>query len=248
MVVTVTLLAGDGPTEVELIVVPPDPVVNQEVKAVVFTIVPLVTVVEMTTGLTKLLLEPTAVPDTRVEVDVVRDVFVQDEEITVTVDSDPPHLAVEELVNAVTVEELSGLELAVPIEEPALDLVMVMGTIDEPPVAAAVVIQTVDRLKELVKDHVKLPPLALPDLNVEDGLEVEFVAGRGLRVTVTTPAVVELVPLGLMTVPDRVSVALRVVGNGGPLEPGGFVGWLVQESHVVLESVNDGRDVPWVPD
>lgn len=248
MVVTVTLLAGDGPTEVELIVVPLDPVVNQEVKAVVFTIVPLVTVVEMTTGLTKLLLEPTAVPDTRVEVDVIRDVFVQDEEITVTVDSDPLHLAVEELVNAVTVEELSGFELAVPIEEPALVLVMVMGTIDEPPVGAAVVIQTVDRLKELVKDHVKLPSLALPDLNVEDGLEVEFVAGRGLRVTVTTLAVVELVPLGLMTVPDRVSVALRVVGNGGPLELGDFVGWLVRESHVVLESVTDGRDVPWVPD
>lgn len=86
MVVTVTLLAGDGPTEVELIVVPLDPVVNQEVKAVVFTIVPLVTVVGMTTGLMKLLLELTAVPDTRVEVDAIRDVFVQDEADTVTVD------------------------------------------------------------------------------------------------------------------------------------------------------------------
>lgn len=248
---TVTFLAGDGPTELELLVDPPDPpdpVVNQEVKAVVFTTVPLVTVVEMTTGLMKLLLELTAVPDTRVEVGVIRDVFVQDEGDTVTVDSDPLHLAVEELVNAVTVEELSGPELAVPIEEPVLVLVMVVGTIDEPPVGAAVVIQTVDRLKELVKDHVKLPPLTLLDLDVEDGPEVEFVAGRGLRVTVTTLAVVEPVPLGLMTVPDRVSVALRVVGNGGPLELGDFVGWLVQETHVVLERVKDGRDVPWVPD
>lgn len=68
IVVTVTLLAGDAPTELELTGDPPDPVVSQEVKAVVFTIVPLVTVVEMTTGLMKLLLELTAVPDTRVEV------------------------------------------------------------------------------------------------------------------------------------------------------------------------------------
>lgn len=245
---TVTLLAGDAPAELELTVDPPDPVVNQEVKAVVFTIVPLVTVVGMTTGLMKLLLELTAVPDTKVEVGVIRDVFVQDEADTVTVDSDPLHLAVEELVTAVIVAELSGPELAVPIEEPVLVSVMVMGVIDEPPVGAAVVIQTVDRLKELVKDHVKLPPLALPDLDVEDGLEVEFVAGRGLRVIVTTLAVVESDPLGPMTVPDRVSVTFRVVGNGGPLELRVFVGWLVQESHVVLESVNDGRDVSWVPD
>lgn len=68
---TVTLLAGDGPAELELIVDPPDPVVNQEVNTVVFTIVPLVTVVEMTTGLTTLLLELAAVPDTRVEVGVI---------------------------------------------------------------------------------------------------------------------------------------------------------------------------------
>lgn len=148
----------------------------------------------------------------------------------------------------VTVVELSGPELDVPTEEPILVFVIVMGTTDELLIEAAVVIQTVERLKELVKDHVKLPPLTLPDLDVEDGLEVEFVAGRGLRVIVTTLPVVEPVPLGLMTVPDRVSVTLRVVGNGGPLEIGVFVGWLVQESHVVLESVNDGREVPWVPD
>lgn len=122
--------------------------------------------------------------------------FVQDEGDTVNVDADPLHLVVEELVDAVTLEELSGPELAVPMEEPVLVLVMVMGTIDEPPVGAAVVIQMVDRLKEFVKDHVKLPPLTLtPDVDVEDGLELEFVAGRGLRVIVTTLAVVEPVPL-----------------------------------------------------
>lgn len=174
--------------------------------------------------------------------------FVQGEADTVNVDTDPLHLVVEELEFTVVVEELRRAELDVPIAEPELVLVMVMGTTDEPPVEAAVVIQTVERLKELVKDHVKLPPLTLPNLEVEDGLEVEFVAGRGLRVIVTTLPVAEPVPLGLMTVPDRVSVTLRVVGNGGPLELGVFVGWLVQESHVVLERVNDGREVPWVPD
>lgn len=174
--------------------------------------------------------------------------FVQGEADTVNVDIDPLHLAVGELEFIVTVEELSGPELNVPIEEPVLVLVMVVGMSDEPPVEAAVVIQTVERLKELVKDHVKLPPLTLLELDVEDGLEVEFIAGRGLRVIVTTLPVVEPVPLGLMTVPDRVSVTLRVVGNGGPLEMGVFVGWLVQESRVELESVNDWREVPWVPD
>lgn len=248
---TVTLLDGDGPAE--LVAEPPDPVVNQEVNAVVFTTVPLVTVVEMTIGLTTLLLELTAVPDTKVEVGAIRDVFAHDEGDTVDVDTDPLHLVVDELVYAVTLEELSGPELAVPIEEPVLVFVMVMGTIDEPPVEAAVVIQMVDRLKEFVKDHVKLPPLTLtPDLDVEDGLEVEFVAGRGLSVMVTILAVVEIepvpVPLGLITVPDRVSVRLPVVGNGGLLEADVFVGWLVQENQVELESVTDGRDVPCVPD
>lgn len=38
------------------------------------------------------------------------------------------------------------------------------------------------------------------------------------------------------------------MGNGGLLEPGVIVGWLVQESQVVLESVTGGRDAPWVPD
>lgn len=71
IVVTVTLLAGDGPTKLELTGDPPDPVVSQEVKAVVFTIVPLVTVVEMTTELMKLLLDLTAVPDTGVEVGLI---------------------------------------------------------------------------------------------------------------------------------------------------------------------------------
>lgn len=71
IVVTVTWLAADGPTELELTGDPPDPVVNQEVKAVVFTIVPLVTVAEMITGLMKLLLELTAVPGTRVEVGLI---------------------------------------------------------------------------------------------------------------------------------------------------------------------------------
>lgn len=247
--VTVTLLAGDGPAELELIVDAPDPVVNQEVNTVVFTIVPLVTVVEMMTGLTTLLLELAAVPDTRVEVDVIRDVFVRDEGDAVNADSDPLHLVVELVNGGVALQELSGIGLAVPIEEPVLVLVMVMGTIDEPPVGAAVVIQMVDRLKEFVKDHVKLPPLMLmADVDAEDGLKVEFVAGRGLRVIVTTLAVVEPVPLGLTTVPDKVSVKLRVVGNGGLLEFGVFVDWLVPDSQVVLKSVTGGRDVPWVPD
>lgn len=248
--VTVTLLAGDGLAELELIVEPPDPVVNQEVNTVVFTVVSPETVEEMITGLTTLLLELAAVPDDKVKEVVVRDVFVQDEEDAVHFDSDPLHLVVEELVKGgVALQELSGTELAVPVKEPVLVLVMVMGMIDEPPVGAAVVIQMVDRLKEFVKDHVKLPPLMLiPDVDVGDGLEVEFVAGRGLRVIVTTLAVVEPVPLGLIIVPDRVSVRLRVVGNGGLLEPGVFVGWLIQESQVVLKSVTGGRDVPWVPD
>lgn len=249
--VTVTLLAGDVLGELELVVDPFDPVVNQEVNTVVFTVVLLVTVEEMITGLTTPLLELAAVPDDRVKEVVVRDVFVQDEEDVVKFDSDPLHLVVEELVKGgVALQELSGTELAVPVKAPpVLVLVMVMGMIDEPPAGAVVVIQMVDRLKEFVKDHVKLPPLMLiPDVDVGDGLEVEFVAGRGLRVIVTTLAVVEPVPLGLIIVPDRVSVRLRVVGNGGLLEPGVFVGWLVQESQVVLKSVTDGRDVPWVPD
>lgn len=247
--VTVTLLARDGLAELELIVDPPDSVVNQEVNTVVFTIVPLVTVEEMMTGPTTLLLELAAVPDTTVEEAVVRDVFVQEEGDTVTVDSDPLHLVVEELVNGgTTLQELRETELAVPIEEPVLVLVIVIGTIDEPPVGTAEVTQMVERLKEFVKDHVKLPPLMLIPVVVEDGLEVEFVAGSGLTVMVTTLAVVEPVPLGLTTVPDRVSVKLWVVGTGGLLEPGVFVGWLVQESQVVLKSVTGGRDVPCVPD
>lgn len=246
---TVTLLARDGLAELELIVDPPDSVVNQEVNTVVFTIVPLVTVEEMMTGPTTLLLELAAVPDTTVEEAVVRDVFVQEEGDTVTVDSDPLHLVVEELVNGgTTLQELRETELAVPIEEPVLVLVIVIGTIDEPPVGTAEVTQMVERLKEFVKDHVKLPPLMLIPVVVEDGLEVEFVAGSGLTVMVTTLAVVEPVPLGLTTVPDRVSVKLWVVGTGGLLEPGVFVGWLVQESQVVLKSVTGGRDVPCVPD
>lgn len=244
------MLAGDGLAELELIVDLPDPVVNQEVNIVVFTVVSLVTVEELITGLTTPLLELAAVPDDKFKGVVVRDVFVQDEEDAVNFDPDPLHLVVEKLVKGgVALQELSGTELAVPVKEPVLVLVMVMGMIDEPLVGAAVVIQMVDRLKEFVKDHVKLPPLMLiPDVDVGDGLEVEFVAGRGLRVIVTTLAVVEPVPLGLIIVPDRVSVRLRVVGNGGLLEPGVFVGWLVQESQVVLKSVTGGSDVPWVPD
>lgn len=61
-------------------------------------------------------------------------------------------------------------------------------------------------------------------------------------------AVPELLGL-IMTVPDRVSVELRVVGNGGLLVSDVFVGTPVQESQeVVLNGVTDGRDVGWVPD
>jgi hypothetical protein len=229
--------------ELELLMGPPGPVVNQDVKTVVFTVVPLVIVVEMLTGLTTPLLELAAVPDTKVEEAGIRDVFVQDEGDAVNVDPDPLH-PVEELVKGgVALQELRGIELAVPIDEPVLVLVMVMGTTDEPPVGATVVIQIVDKLKEFVNDHDKLPALML---HVGDDPDVEFVAGRGLIVIVTTLAVVvEPVPLGLITVPDKVSVELRVVGKGGLLEPGVFVGSLVQESQVVLNGVTD---VPWVPD
>jgi hypothetical protein len=116
----------------------------------------------------------------------------------------------------------------------------------EVPDGAPVVNHIVDKLKELVKDQVRLPAPTLV-LGPETGPEVVLVAGRGLRVTVTTVGAAVPEPLGLMTVPDRVLVALRVVGKGGLLAPGVCVGTPVQESQVVLNSVTGGRDGPWVP-
>ncbi|KAH6605594.1 hypothetical protein Trco_004747 [Trichoderma cornu-damae] len=145
------------------------------------------------------------------------------------------------------VRVLRGTELTVPAGEPVLDSVTVtmMGEDDGLPVGAPVVNQIVDKLKEFVSDHERLPML---ELDFESSPEVELVAGRGLRVMVTTLVVAGPEPPGLLvTMPDKVSVELRVVGNGGLLEPGAFVGALVQESQVVLNGVTGGRGVPWVP-
>lgn len=165
--------------------------------------------------------------------------FVQDEAGTGKVE--PLHWG-DELDCVVLVDQLlRGIELAVPTGDPILDLVIVMTETDgELPDGAPVVSHIVDKLKELVNDHVRLPALVV---GCELHPEVELVAGRGLMVTVITLGPVEPEVLGFTTVPDRVSVELRVVGKGGLLEPGVSVGTPVHDSQVVLNCVTDGRDV-----
>lgn len=167
--------------------------------------------------------------------------FIQDEDGAGKVE--PLHW-VDELACVVLVDQvLRGIELAVPTGEPVLDLVIVMTETDgELPDGAPVVSHIVDKLKELVNDHVRLPALFV---GCELHPEVELVAGRGLIVTVITlgPAELEPEPLGFTIVPDKVSVVLRVVGKGGLLEAGVSVGTLVHDSQVVLNCVTDGRDV-----
>lgn len=170
--------------------------------------------------------------------------FVQDEDGAGKVE--PLHRVDELDCVVLTDQVLRGMELTVPTGEPVLDLVTVMTEIDgELPDGAPVVSHIVDKLKELVNDHVRLPALVFDcELHPED----ELVAGRGLMVTVITLGAAEPELLGFTTVPDKVSVELRAVGKGGLLEPGVFVGTLVHDSQVVLNCVTDGRDVSWVPD
>lgn len=156
--------------------------------------------------------------------------FVQDEDGAGKVE--PLHW-VDELDCVVLIDPvLRGIELAVPTGDPVLDLVIVMTETDgELPDGAPVVSHIVDKLKELVNDHVRLPAVVV---GCEVHPEVELVAGRGLIVTVITLGPAEPEPLGFTTVPDKVSVELRVVGKGGLLEPGVSVGTLVNDNQVVL--------------
>lgn len=142
-------------------------------------------VVEMIIGPTLSLLElVAAVPDIEVKGVDVCDVFVQGGDDT---DDVGPFHGADELetgevtvqvlrgielmvpLGEVTVQVLRGIELAVPTGEPVSVLVTVMGMTDEPPVGSPVVIQMVDRLKEFVNDHDRLPALVL---DLVDGTEV----------------------------------------------------------------------------
>lgn len=221
----------------------PEPVVSTGVKTVVWTVVLPVMVVETMIGPTVPLLELDAVPDAKVGETEVKVVFDQDE----GTDSVGLLHGVDKLDWRVLAPPvLRGTE-PVPDGEPVPDWVTVITETDsEVPDGAPLVSHIVDKLNELVNDHVRLPALTLV-LGPETGPEVVLEAGRGLRVTVTTVGAAVPEPLGLMTVPERVSVALRAVGKGGLLAPGVCVGTPVQESQVVLNPVTGGRDDPWVP-